>query len=211
MRSVLGSVALAATTTAVALAPAPREYRALPATFQIVDAQRHPVAGAVVLMDWSYWESNRHNQRVFLVFETESDSKGEVNVPGWGPLDRPLGAGVKGSTPILRVFKPGYMPFIARQNSGTQFAPPLIRLQWDGQVIELAAADDDSPDYLSRLAFFSGNLPLNRSPDLCWRDSNRKMIEAVNAELHRLQYVGGLIDETDPNESTCGAADNEKG
>ncbi|MEO8225153.1 MAG: hypothetical protein ABI661_10135 [Gammaproteobacteria bacterium] len=159
------------------------------ASFRVVDQDGGPISGAIVLMNWPLVRSGTsYPLRQIHVFEAESGTDGMVRVSAWGPIDAPLGTEVPFREPTLTIFKPGYVPFfdandVARRVSLQRTDVPL---KWDGKTWVLEKADTESKAYLSRIQLMASNLSFYSRDQQCLRAKYHLMIDAYNAELHRL-------------------------
>jgi hypothetical protein len=191
----------------------PKRYGGAEATFRVVDDQRQPIAGAIVLMAWSFVEPNGHSERVFHVVEAESDSAGDVRVPAWGPLDTPSGTRMKNNTPDIRIFKPGHLVFFGLNTTAETWesAPALMPLKWNGQVIVLAPADRRSKHYLNQLDALVASLDFFLADHQCWSVPFHRMIDVLNPELDELVPRDLAGREIRPNRSECQPADAAAG
>jgi hypothetical protein len=74
-----------------------------------------PVEGVTVTATWIEIGIMGHGEVTLNVAETETDAQGEYTLPAWGP--RFYGATLREDQPVIRFFKPGYVPLIIRNNS----------------------------------------------------------------------------------------------
>jgi hypothetical protein len=85
-----------------------------PITGTIIDAKtKTPLAGVVVTASWSV--SGWHVKYPIKVSEAVTNENGEYTLPGWGPRLHP--DELRYDQPVVRFFKPGYVPFVRKNNS----------------------------------------------------------------------------------------------
>jgi hypothetical protein len=74
-----------------------------------------PIKGVIVTASWIQIGATGHGQFTLKVSETETNAQGEYVLPAWGP--RFYANQLRRDQPVIRFFKPGYIPLIIRNNS----------------------------------------------------------------------------------------------
>ncbi len=82
----------------------------------IIDATtKAPIEGVIVTASWIMIGFTGHGQFTLKVSETETSKQGAYTLPAWGP--RFYANQLRRDQPVIRFFKPGYVPLIIRNNS----------------------------------------------------------------------------------------------
>jgi hypothetical protein len=91
----------------------PCTFEALPFKFKVVDsATRRPLADVHALVEWQLRGTSSEPDGPLMVLDATSDADGNVNVPGWGPLEGPPEGLLYGHDPVVSLFKSGYVPLV---------------------------------------------------------------------------------------------------
>ena len=82
----------------------------------IIDATtKAPIEGVIVTASWIMIGITGHGESTLKVSETETNALGEYVLPAWGP--RFYADQLRRYQPVIRFYKPGYIPLIIRNNS----------------------------------------------------------------------------------------------
>ncbi|HHH44848.1 MAG TPA: carboxypeptidase regulatory-like domain-containing protein [Gammaproteobacteria bacterium] len=82
----------------------------------IIDAiTKTPVEGVIVTASWIQTGITGHGQSTVKVSETVTTANGGYELPAWGP--RVYSGTMDRDQPVIRFFKPGYIPLIIDNNS----------------------------------------------------------------------------------------------
>lgn len=98
-----------------------------------------PVAGAIVVANWTISESvSGAPLGQAMLIEVVSDNNGQFEVPAWGPRFIKRGT-IRIDQPTLRVFKPGFVPLVLANNAGTHsaFANHIMVTPFDGRTVRM--------------------------------------------------------------------------
>jgi len=91
-------------------------YRSSRIEGAIIDANTQaPIEGVIVTASWIQIGATGHGEFTLKVSETETNTLGEYALPAWGP--RFYANQLRRDQPVIRFFKPGYVPLIIRNNS----------------------------------------------------------------------------------------------
>jgi len=110
-----------------------------PLRARLVTPQGAPVAGAIVVANWTITEavSGAPLGQAMLI-EIVSDNDGQFELPAWGPRSIKRGS-IQLDQPTLRVFKAGFVPLVLTNLVGTSSALPnhILVSRFDGKTIRL--------------------------------------------------------------------------
>jgi hypothetical protein len=148
---------------------------------RIIDATTgQPVSDAIVLATWEVKGLEGYSFGPLVMFELTTDAQGAFTLPGWGPRLYTGSGEIRGSEPVVRIFKRGYVPVVLDNTS-----PPsrFIRPSIDGQVIRVRSLSVPPAEYASELEPFRMSIQFLYSGGHCeWQRAPR-----TTAAMHRLK------------------------
>ena len=119
-----------------------------PVTARVVDADTGKALAGVVIM--AYWELHQGSFTghafgcgAIDIEEAVTDADGQFQIPGWGPVSIYGSCDMRGASPQLVLFKPGYDWRGINNDPLDPIATVTVSSSvWDGKTIELHAALD---------------------------------------------------------------------
>ena len=119
--------------------------------------------------------------------ETVTDDQGWFQFPAWGrkplPADVPYNAAMTYSSPLLTIFKSGYIKDLSN-GSGKPSTDSAIKSEWDGKIIELKRLSGAPwSSYELKVAYLLRDI--QRENGCIWKKMPR-MAVAVDQEAKRL-------------------------
>ncbi len=140
---------------------------------------------------------------------------GRFHFPAWGPSSNFDDGGVSGSSPIILLFKSGYLSKTIENNYPIGTRRPALHMQSDinGKAIDLERFSGSSADYAKTFYFVETELSnLLRNNQCNWK-LIPKFLWATNMQHHVLQTQGEkalysldyLERADDKNRSRCGS------
>ncbi|WP_116812291.1 carboxypeptidase regulatory-like domain-containing protein [Steroidobacter cummioxidans] len=148
---------------------------------RVVDAQTgQPVPDAIVLATWEVKGLEGYSFGPLVMFELTTDVQGAFLLPAWGPRLYTGSGEIRGSEPVVRVFKRGYLPAVLNNKSPpTRFIKPSI----DRQVIQLQPSSVPLAEYARQLEPFRMSILFLYNAGHCeWQRAPR-----TTAAMHRLK------------------------
>jgi len=111
-----------------------------------------PIPNSIVVATWRLRGNWGRSAGYIAVSETLTNDQGYFKVPAWGPrLNLSLDAHLRGSEPILRIFKSGYIPIVVDnlppRSMGPGQAKKYIRFRLNGTEFEMIEFNGSLVEY----------------------------------------------------------------
>jgi hypothetical protein len=158
---------------------------------RVIDAETGiPVKDVVVVANWQLTgELEGYQFGQLALLEAVTDGDGRFIIPAWGPRRSAGSLVLRGTQPIVRVFRLGYLPIIANNlpPEGKQYIPRAnthIHPRLNGQTLNLALYHGSPQEYATLLE------PLRRSLEFAFwgRNCEWKAIPRAILEFEKIRH-----------------------